>query len=429
MKKRLKILFISHSPFENGAELTLFNLIINLDRSRFEPHVVFPQEGPLEKKAKKLNIHTYISPIERWIRFEYDEPTTKVTLIDRVNLLRKLIVTLDIDIVHTNTSVIIEGALAAALTETPHIWHFHEFLKEHPELKPIFPLPFVFSIVKNLSDCIVAVSDFVKGQFKEYSDSEIITIYNGIAEINCTLSSNYFRRFFELKNEDIIIIDIGLLSETKGFLNFINAAGLSSSQNENLKFFWIGGALKDSMKKFEKAVKVNKLKGTVFYIGHSKNVNDLIQSSDILVCSSLLETLSLTILEAMAASKPVVSTDCGGPAECIIEGETGHLVPVNDSIAMSMRIIELAGNPEKRNLFGENGFRLYKEKFTLSNFVKKFEDLYVRITKSTNYEINKRSRLESVYEILYRYEPQSKEIWNNMKAAKYRKLMKRLKFN
>lgn len=430
MNKKISILFISHSPFENGAELTLYNLISNLNRDKFAIHIAFPYYGPLVDRSRNVGFNTYILPMERWIRFDYDNPIKNSNLKDRLRLLSNIILDNNIDIIHSNTSVIIEGALAAAMTKKIHVWHFHEFLIGHPELNSLYPLHFVFDCVKRLSDRVITVSDYVKRQFIDLGvgSKGLQTIYNGIPKDDVIMRVNYFRDVYKLSIDDVIIINIGLLSETKGFMNFLKAANLAISKNRNLKFFWIGGNLKCSLKKFNDFIIKYGLSKNIYFLGHRTDVRNLIECSDIQICSSLLETFSLTILEAMSAKKPVVSTDCGGPAELIIDGKTGYLVPIDNYFMLSDRILELSNDPNKRNSFGLNGYLIYKEKFTLKKFIKNFENLYLHLMETSNEELIK-VRLGIVNKILNEYENLSKENWKQIKPSKLRNLINRFNFS
>jgi hypothetical protein len=75
-----------------------------------------------------------------------------------------------------------------------------------------------------------------------------------------------------------------------------------------------------------------------------------------------------------------------GGAECVIENETGFIVPVNDPIAMSERIIEISCDEQKRKNFGENGLKRFKENFTSKKYAEKFESLYTEVANNKKFK-------------------------------------------
>ena len=90
----------------------------------------------------------------------------------------------------------------------------------------------------------------------------------------------------------------------------------------------------------------------------------LYQSASQFVLSSDEEGLGIVLLEAMASGLPVVSTRCGGPESCVIDGETGILTPKNDVEALADAIGRLDANPTLRYQMHTNALALIQAKFT-----------------------------------------------------------------
>ncbi|HAY33469.1 MAG TPA: hypothetical protein DCY06_04975 [Bacteroidetes bacterium] len=422
----IKILLVSHSPFLNGAEIALYNLATNLDKNKFEVHMVFPFDGPIAAMAKKAGIFCHFTPMERWIRFVSERPNVNCELSQRVDKLCSLIKELGIDIVHSNTSVLIEGAIAAALTNTHHVWHIHEFLKQHPELRLIFPIEYVYNVIEQLSDKVVSVSDFVKSQFEFQDKGKLVTVYNGIEESHVLNQNNYIREHCNLNESDLIVIAVGLLSRTKGFTTFLETANLTAKAERNIKFVWVGGNSSNSLRMFRRFVKKNNLENSVFYLGHRMDVRQLIESSDMLICTSILETFSLTIVEAMSVKKPVISTNCGGPVETILDNHTGYLIPIDDSSKMSELILELSGNKQKRESMGKNGYKQFMERFTLDKHVTSIGHLYSELSGRYIDNDALRSRFLTAESILQVYEKASSKNWSEMKESLFSKILNRM---
>ncbi len=95
-----------------------------------------------------------------------------------------------------------------------------------------------------------------------------------------------------------------------------------------------------------------------------ENVNYYYENASVFCLPSRLEPAALVFLEASAHELPVVTTNIGGSADRVIDGETGYLVEPGNVEQLSKVLIELLGNPDKCRTFGENGRRLVLERFT-----------------------------------------------------------------
>jgi len=102
----------------------------------------------------------------------------------------------------------------------------------------------------------------------------------------------------------------------------------------------------------------------------------LLQAMDLFVLPSLSEGLPVSVLEAMAAGRPVVATDVGGNREGIVDGRTGFLVPPGDSSALASRMITLLANSDLAHGYGAEGRSRVCQHFSLERMVRAYETLY-----------------------------------------------------
>ena len=164
----------------------------------------------------------------------------------------------------------------------------------------------------------------------------------------------------------------------------------------------LGGFFQESLKgKIESLG----LKGSVQYLGQRVDISSVLASIDLLVVPSLTESFSLTAVEAMAMRRPVVATDCGGPSEIVVDGETGLIVPVEDSERLCDAIIQLASDERRRREMGEKGFSRYVEKFRAEIYASKFGALYDEVLHSMTHRRDAEREiafsLASVYQKLH----------------------------
>jgi len=100
---------------------------------------------------------------------------------------------------------------------------------------------------------------------------------------------------------------------------------------------------------------------------------------DVFVLPSLTEGFPLTILEALAAARPVVATRAGGIPEIIQDKTTGLLVEPADPTGLALAVATLLTNRQKAMVMGQTGQIRVKEKFTAAGMVRKVEEEYKKV--------------------------------------------------
>lgn len=105
----------------------------------------------------------------------------------------------------------------------------------------------------------------------------------------------------------------------------------------------------------------------------------LYRQASLFVLPSNEEGLGIVILEAMASGLPVVSTRCGGPETCVVEGETGYLTPVGDAEALASRMQVLLEDRALGQRMGKAGRRLVETRFSIQAAGKPFLEVYDRL--------------------------------------------------
>jgi glycosyltransferase involved in cell wall biosynthesis len=114
-------------------------------------------------------------------------------------------------------------------------------------------------------------------------------------------------------------------------------------------------------------------------LGFRTDAANLINEFDIFVLPSLFEGFGLVLLEAMAASKPIVATQVSAIPEIVIDGKTGLLVPICDPESLAQALLKLVTNPDMALSFGRYGRKLLEKKFTVEKMVKDTIKVYKTI--------------------------------------------------
>jgi glycosyltransferase involved in cell wall biosynthesis len=120
------------------------------------------------------------------------------------------------------------------------------------------------------------------------------------------------------------------------------------------------------------------LAGRVVFAGQvdRRTVSAYFAACDVFVLASLLEAVGNVLLEAMAAGRPVVSTDSGGPPEYVTHGKTGFVVPARDHVALAARLRLLLESPSLRSVQGQAGHRRAVSEFGFDRMVCDLIELY-----------------------------------------------------
>jgi glycosyltransferase involved in cell wall biosynthesis len=117
----------------------------------------------------------------------------------------------------------------------------------------------------------------------------------------------------------------------------------------------------------------------VHFLGRRSDVPALLHASDVFVLSSLWEGNPLSVMEAMAAGRPVVATSVGCVPELVFDG-TGLLVAPGDVAALSTAMLRLARDPSLARRMGAAAARRAHEHFNISVTARKYEQLYRELT-------------------------------------------------
>lgn len=157
----------------------------------------------------------------------------------------------------------------------------------------------------------------------------------------------------------------GRLLEAKGIRELVTAQRLLQQQGNDILLLIAGDidpANPASIKPDE--VKAWRTQPGVICLGHVQDIVPLWQRSHIAVLPSHREGLPMTLLEASALGRPMIATDVPGCREIVIDGETGLLVPLQDSQALADAILKLANSRQLRTTFGENARKRVVEKMS-----------------------------------------------------------------
>lgn len=122
----------------------------------------------------------------------------------------------------------------------------------------------------------------------------------------------------------------------------------------------------------------------VFFLGYQKDVARWYAVADAVVLTSVSEGTPVTIIEALAAGRPIVSTNVGGVADVVRDGVDGFLVEVGDTAAMAARLAEIAADPALAERLGQAGRERVLKRYAVARLVDDVDRLYRALLEGTS---------------------------------------------
>jgi glycosyltransferase involved in cell wall biosynthesis len=158
---------------------------------------------------------------------------------------------------------------------------------------------------------------------------------------------------------------------------FLRAARRVHTRVPQAAFIIAGeGELIDSMRALAAELEIER---NTFFLGRCDSIPQLLAASSVCVLSSKAEGFSNSILEYMAAGRPVVVTDVGGAREAVVEGETGYIVKSGDDEQMGARVIELLLEPVRAAVMGQRGHDVVTKRFSSERQLENTHALYEKL--------------------------------------------------
>ena len=377
-----RILYLHAGAEMYGADKVLLELIKELDKDEFDPHVILPNDGPLVESLRQVGAQVSVLdyPI---LRRKYFNPKGIADYIRSYNFYAKQIALYarehSIDMVHNNTAAVLEGIYLKRKLKLPLIWHVHEII-----VKPKAISDFINMLMGRYADKIVTVSQAVANHIKQspfIKDSQVEVIYNGVDNaVYYPKDASSIREKFDIAQDALVIGMIGRVNAIKGQNDFIEAVEPLLEKNEQAVAFLAGGVFPGEewrLEELDKRIASSSVVSQIHRIDYYDKTSELYNMFDIFVLPSIKpDSLPTVVLEAMACSKPVVGYNNGGIAEMVVDDKSGCLVKSNRPRELSNAISLLLDSSEKREKFGRVGYQRQKELFSLESYIKNFSELY-----------------------------------------------------
>ena len=301
------------------------------------------------------------------------------------------------DIVHTHASKAgALGRLAAFRKNVPVIVHtfhgnvFHSYFNKAKTQAYI-------AIERRLAartNAVVAISPLQKKElvdtFKIVKEDKVEVIPLGFDldrfQENLDVKRDLFRKKYNIETDELAIGIIGRLVSIKNHSLFLKVAYQAQSKtNKKLRFLIIGdGELKSALIKEVKQMKKEVEGGgvNITFTSWIKDIDEAIAGLDIIVMTSKNEGTPVSLIEAQAGCKAIITTDVGGIKDIILPNESGFISPSDNEPLMTNNLLRLINDGPLRQTMGNSGSKFVKNRFTYHRLAHDMDILYQKLLRS-----------------------------------------------
>jgi L-malate glycosyltransferase len=286
--------------------------------------------------------------------------------------LRRFLKDQKIQIVHTffESSDIWAGLVTKTMSKAKLVWARRDMGILRTRKHQI-----AYRLMAGMPDAVFAVSEQVRQHSIEVDridPARVQTIYNGLSLEDWDLAPRSAKA-----SGEFLVTTVGNIRRVKGHDVFIRAAAFVVQQFPKVAFSIAGDVLEPGyFTELQSLVQDLILTNHLRFDGGVMNLRGHLAAADIFVLPSRSEGFSNAIVEAMAASLPVVATNVGGNAEAVQDGVSGFLVPSDDPDALAAAILQLLSDPSQARAMGAAGRNLAAEKFTTDAMMSRTASAY-----------------------------------------------------
>jgi sugar transferase (PEP-CTERM/EpsH1 system associated) len=352
-----------------GMEYGVIKQVNRLDSDVFSPSICCLRT---QNAATRPLLNSMVPVFEM-----HKHPGLDLQLVFRLaSLLRKE----GIEIIHShNWSTFLHAVIAAKIARTPVLIH-GEHGHEHQDV-PIRRL-FTCRLLAKRVDHVVAVSsDLARELMKSWRmhKARVSWIANGVDldRFGIDACPDSLRNELGLGTGNHVVLNIGRLRPVKDPQTLLRAFATVHDHLPETRLLFVGSDRGTGMQEeLERLAQDLGIRDSVFFVGERHDIPAFLNLSNVYVNSSIYEGMSNTILEAMAASRPVIATSVGGNPELVKHGETGYLVSPRDDRALASRILEILTDPQTGRSMGAAGRRAAERNYRMSDMIGKYAELY-----------------------------------------------------
>ena len=278
------------------------------------------------------------------------------------------------EVVHVNCLPHLRGAAVAAAAGFPVVWHVREILPRGPRRR------WFARRLRRDATRIVAVSEAVADWLREEGLGDLVeVVYNGVDRPDPFPDRRSAEQLFGFSTGGIVVGLFSQLVAHKGGLDFVRAARRAASEEPSLMFVIAGHGPERFVRYLERAIDAGIAGDIVRLLPPQDDIWRLLAAVDVVALTTRWpDPLPRVVMEAMAASRPVIAYGGGGVPEMVVDGETGVLLDPGDEDGLAAAMVSLARNPSLRTRLGRAGRERAARLFTVDRHVDRMEGVLGR---------------------------------------------------
>ncbi|MEW6323813.1 MAG: glycosyltransferase [Nitrospirota bacterium] len=363
-----------------GMEKVVVNLSNGLDRQRYQVAICcIERGGALQRELSPPGLPVYVMNKPEGV--DYFLPFRLSRLFNRLN----------VDIVHTHSmGVFPYGCLAATFSRTPVYVH-----SEHGSfnLKTV-RRRLAFQYGMRRTDRVLTVSETVKHQLLgviDIPEKKITPIMNGVDTRRCApddAASAALRAALDIPDGAPVIGAIGRLVTAKNYPTLLHVVAQLTRRHPQLVCLMVGDGPERA--RLHAQADALKLSGHVRWLGERHDVAELLNLMQVYLLPSYSEGMSIALLEAMVAGRPIVVSDITANREVIRHGQTGWLVPPADIEQWAGAVARLLTDRVMAQQLGRAAQATAQQFFSIPRMCRSFEALYEQLLEEKRGRVDPR---------------------------------------
>ncbi len=390
------ILYINATAELGGTDTDLFATVRALDKARFRPLVLLPGPGPFDDAYAALGVEVLHAPLPVINRAARPGPLL-ASLAASVGQIHRLIGARGVDLVYTNSLLVLSGGLAARLAGRPSLWHSGEFLD-----RPRLVGQALYALTGALAARIIVSSAAVRARFPAWARGRIDVVHNGIDldRFQPAQDGAGVRRQLGIPADVPVVGFVGRFIPWKGAHQFLRMAARVRAAVPEAHFLLVGSRLPaypNHEASLRATIHALGLEACTTLLADRLDIPDLLTAMDVFVhCSTRPEPFGIVIVEAMAAAKPVVAVRAGGVPEIIDRPDLGLLVPLGDVDAAAAAVIRLLRDRPLAEQLGRAARAHVTRHFDITAVTRRVEAIYEQVLATTGRAARERRRRPGV---------------------------------
>jgi glycosyltransferase involved in cell wall biosynthesis len=380
MTDRLRLLHVVDSLQLGGTEGQCVSLVEQLDRARFESHVVtFNGGGPLAATLQAAGVRPHV------IAFRGLRRASSVNSVVRLArfMRRHRIHVVQAYGYYSNVPAILAGRIARVPVLLASRRDMGEFMTAAQRR--------IERTIFRLADRVIVNADAIRGELLasgQVAGTKIVLVPNGV-DVSRFDDLDHTGRPPEWSGHGKVVAMVAMFREAKDHTTFLRAASLVFAKDPTVIFVLAGGvfpgsavclALRTAAERLTAELGIS---SAVRFLGAIERgaLPALLRYVDVAVLASTkCEGRPNVVLEYMAAGKPVVVTDAGGCREIVLDGTTGFVVPPTQPDLLADRILRLLHGGDAGTM-GRAARRLVEREFSLARMSERFSSLYAELAR------------------------------------------------